>query len=125
MKEFKIFRCQLCGNVVVKLADSGVNVFCCGQPMTQIKPNTQDAATEKHVPVVEINNKTVFVKVGEIAHPMLAEHYISHIILLTSGGVQIRELAPNMLPQAEFAVQDDEKVIKAYSLCNLHGLWSN
>ena len=125
MKEFKLFRCHRCGNIIVKLADSGVEVFCCGEQMAQIKPNTQDAAAEKHVPVVEFKNKGVFVKVGEIAHPMLAEHYISHIILLTSGGAQIRELSPNMLPQAEFVLQDDEKVLKAYSLCNLHGLWSN
>lgn len=125
MKQLKIFKCEICGNIVVKLVDSGINVFCCGQPMTEIKPNTQDAATEKHVPVVNGSGQEVIVKVGEVAHPMAKEHFISHIILLTSGGVQIRELAPNMLPQAEFAVQDDEKVIKAYSLCNLHGLWSN
>lgn len=125
MKQLKIFKCEICGNIVVKLVDSGIKVFCCGQPMTEIKPNTQDAATEKHVPVVNGSGQEVIVKVGEVAHPMTKEHFISHIILLTSAGVQVRELSAEMLPEARFVLQTGEKVEKAYSLCNLHGLWSN
>ena len=31
--ELKFYRCPICGNIVVKLENSGVPVVCCGKPM--------------------------------------------------------------------------------------------
>lgn len=123
MKKLVIYKCEVCGNIVVKLVDSGVPVFCCGQPMTEIKPNTVDAASEKHKPVVKVNSNEVIITVGEVEHPMLDNHYISMIILEKDKGFSVKYLYPNEKPTATFNLAKNEKVISVYSYCNLHGLW--
>ena len=88
MKEVKFYRCNHCGNIIEKIVDSGVSVICCGEEMTELVPNTTDAATEKHVPVVAVEGSKVTVQVGSVAHPMTEEHYIQWICLVTSKGIQ-------------------------------------
>lgn len=53
---------------------------------------------------------------------MLDVHYIEWIILETDRGFFKIELKPGQEPKATFTIED-EKVIAAYELCNLHGLW--
>ena len=73
----KFYKCETCGNVVIKLVDVGVPVVCCGKKMEELVPNTVDASNEKHVPVVTwIDNNTIKVEVGSVAHPMEAGHHI-------------------------------------------------
>lgn len=117
------YRCEHCGNIIMKLNDSGVPVVCCGQPMKELVPGATDGALEKHVPVVEINGNTVKVKVGEAEHPMLEEHFIQFIVLETTAGFQVKYLKPGQKPEAAFALADGEKAVAAYEYCNLHGLW--
>lgn len=124
MKKLVFYKCNVCGNVVVKLVDKGVPLFCCGQMMHEINVNSTDAAVEKHLPVVEQNGSALFVKVGEVEHPMTAEHYISHIIVLTDKGYYVRGLTPNDKPEVACTLAADEKLEKVYSICNLHGIWS-
>ena len=50
----KIFKCEVCGNVIEKIIDKGVPVMCCGKPMVELTANTTDGAMENHVPVAEI-----------------------------------------------------------------------
>ena len=121
----KFFKCQICGNIITKIEDSGVNVFCCGQKMEELIANTTDAAQEKHVPIVKTNGNEVAINVGSVAHPMSEEHNISFIVLETSLGVQIKNLAPNSLPAVNFLLADKEKIEAVYAYCNLHGLWKN
>ena len=40
----KFLRCEICGNLVGMIEDRGPTVVCCGQPMTELKANTADAA---------------------------------------------------------------------------------
>ena len=119
----KIYRCELCGNIVVKLVDSGAPLSCCGQTMTELVPNKTDAALEKHVPVVAVDGAKVTVSVGEVAHPMIETHYIQFILLETKKGFQMVSLKPGDEPKAEFAVADGDAAVAAYEFCNLHGLW--
>ena len=119
----KYYICKHCGNIVTKLEDSGVPVVCCGSPMTELVPNTTDAATEKHVPVVEVTEGLVTVTVGSVEHPMTAEHNIPWIALETEKGVQIRHLAPEEAPKATFLLGEGETIVRVLAYCNLHGLW--
>ena len=123
MKEIKFYLCKHCGNLAEMVVDGGVNPICCGEKMTQLLPNTVDAAMEKHVPVIHVNGDTVTVNVGGVAHPMLPEHYIEWIILETNLGRQRKQLNPGQAPQAVFALVEGEEVVAAYEWCNLHGLW--
>lgn len=121
--ELKFFKCEHCGNIIEMVEDKGVPVVCCGQRMTELVAGTSDGAREKHVPVYEVNGNTVHVKVGEVAHPMIPEHYIEWIALQTKNGVQRKELKPSEKPEANFALCDGDEVVAVYAYCNLHGLW--
>lgn len=118
----KFYICEHCGNIVTKIEDKRVPLFCCGQKMTELVPGTVDASLEKHVPVVEIDGNTVNVKVGSVTHPMIEEHYIQWICLETDKGTQIKYLKAGEAPEATF-VLTDEKPVAVYEYCNLHGLW--
>ena len=58
-----------------------------------------------------------------VEHPQTEEHHISFILLETNMGIQSRTLAHNGKPEATFLLQDGEKAIAVYEMCNLHGLW--
>ena len=69
----KFYKCEMCGNVVVKLVDSKVPVVCCGKPMVELKPNTVDASNEKHVPVVtRLDNNTIKVDLKDKPEAVIA-----------------------------------------------------
>ena len=121
--EQNFYYCKHCGNIVVKVKDSGAPLICCGKKMEVLNPNINDGAKEKHVPVYEVKDNIVHVKVGEVAHPMIPEHYIEWIVLQTKNGVQRKELNPGDKPEACFALCDGDEVEAVYAYCNLHGLW--
>lgn len=124
----QIFRCQVCGNVVELVNVGGGQLVCCGQPMDRLEPNTEDAASEKHVPVIDVGVDKILVKIGSEPHPMDEKHYIQWIELLLGGNVVRIFLQPGNAPQAEFEIKTLEKSkiqypILARAYCNLHGLW--
>lgn len=121
--EEKYYICEHCGNIIAMVKNSGVPVMCCGQKMTEIIPGTIDAAVEKHIPVYEVKDRKVYVKVGSVEHPMLPEHYIEWISLQTKSGNQRKILNPNDKPEVCFAICEGDEVEAVYAYCNLHGLW--
>lgn len=119
----KFYKCNHCGNVIVKQVDSGVPVVCCGQKMEELVANTVDASQEKHVPVVtKIDDCKIKVQVGSVEHPMVEEHHIAFIYVETeNGGMRISLKVPEK-PEAVFCTCND-KPVAVYEYCNLHGLW--
>ena len=125
MAKQRFYKCSHCGNIIAFVKDMNVPVICCGEKMQEIIPGTSDGAAEKHVPVISENGNIITVKIGEIDHPMTEEHYIEWISIETEQGNQRKELAPEMIPQAEFSLVDSDKVRAAYAYCNIHGLWKS
>ncbi|MBR4944760.1 MAG: desulfoferrodoxin [Peptococcaceae bacterium] len=121
--EQKFFICEHCGNIVAMVKASGVPVVCCGQPMKELVPGTTDAAAEKHVPAYSVEGNVVKVKVGEVAHPMIPEHFIEWVSLQTKQGNQRKVLVPESAPEVSFLIDADDEVEAVYAYCNLHGLW--
>lgn len=119
----KLFKCMHCGNIVEKIDDKGVPIVCCGEKMTELVPNTTEGAFEKHIPVIEVSDSVVTVKVGEVEHPMMEAHHIAFIILETNMGTQRKFLDVAGKPEAKFVLAEGEKVVAAYEYCNLHGFW--
>lgn len=116
----QVYKCELCGNIVMVIHGGAGNLVCCGQNMVQMTENTVDAAKEKHVPVVEKVDGGFKVKVGSIAHPMEEKHYIEWIEVWDGQQAHIHPLKPGDTPEAIFNVKE---VVKAREYCNLHGLW--
>lgn len=121
--KMEFYRCEICGNIIVYVKNSGVKVVCCGKPMTAIVPHTIDLGAEKHVPVIEQKGNEVKVKIGSTEHPMSNEHYIEWIFLQTKQGNQRKQLKPTDKPEVCFSLCNKDKVEAAYEYCNIHGLW--
>lgn len=119
----KVYECKKCGNIIIFLEDSGVTPMCCGDMMTEIIPSTTDGAMEKHVPIYNRKANEVTVMVGELAHPMLDEHYIKWIVLETDKGIYIHYLKPGQEPMSKFCLCENEKILNVYEYCNIHSLW--
>ena len=119
----KFVKCEVCGKIVAVVKDSACPTKCCGEPMKELVPNTQDGAREKHLPVYKVEGNVVHVVVGEVEHPMLDNHYIEWIILETNKGNQRKQLKPGEKPAADFALLPGEEVVAVYEYCNLHGLY--
>ena len=121
--EMKFYRCVKCGAIATFIGRGCDSISCCGEQMEELIPGSTDAAKEKHVPVIEVSGSTVNVKVGEVPHPMLPEHYIGWIALQTGQGVQIKKLKAGDEPKASFALAEGDTCDAALAYCNLHGLW--
>ncbi|MGI6681185.1 MAG: desulfoferrodoxin [Bdellovibrionota bacterium] len=129
-KQFEVYKCEICGNIVEVLEEAGGELYCCGEPMELKAPKSADEGLEKHVPVIETleksdcdSGKRRLIKVGDIAHPMELKHYINWIeVIKPSKKIARKNLNPNQEPSMEFKIEEDgEYTVRAY--CNLHGLW--
>lgn len=119
-KRTEVYECSVCGNMVEVVHAAGGTLSCCGKPMVLQSENTTDAAQEKHVPVIGKGGGGVKVKVGSVAHPMEAEHWIEWIEVLQGDKVYREYLNPGDAPEAVFPVSGD---VTAREYCNMHGLW--
>ena len=120
----KFYKCPVCGKIIAIVETKpGIPTMCCGRPMEELEANTQDGAHEKHLPVYEVKDNIVHVKVGEVEHPMLEAHSIKWIALETNKGNQRKTLNPGEKPEACFALLEGEEVVAVYEYCNLHGLY--
>jgi superoxide reductase len=120
-KKLQVYKCAACGNIVEVLHGGGGELVCCGKPMENLAAKTTDEGKEKHVPVIEKIGGGIKVKVGSIAHPMEAEHYIEWIEVIADGKAYRQFLNPGDAPEAEFAVEAGQ--ITAREHCNKHGMW--
>ena len=122
LEKKKVYKCDVCDNLVEGLWNGKPSVTCCGQPMTRLEPNTVDASEEKHVPVIERDGNRVTVKVGVEPHPMTGEHYILFIEVLAGDKVYRHDFKEgDQKAEAVFLIEETD--IKARAHCNLRGLW--
>lgn len=111
------YKCQECGTVVYVLSGDGSKL-----PLKNLVANSIDASKEKHVPFVTVEENKIKVQVGEVLHPMLAEHYIEWIAAEGDDGMKISYLKPGEVPEATFCNKNNW-IKRVYAYCNLHGLW--
>ncbi len=120
-KRLEVYKCDICGNIVEVLNGQAGDLVCCGQNMKLLNEGEIDAATEKHVPVIETTPEGVKVAVGSVEHPMIQEHYIEWIEVTADNKVYRKYLNPGEKPEATFCIKADNITAREY--CNLHGLW--
>ena len=98
------------------------HIKCCGRDMEPLNANTTDAATEKHVPVYEIDGMEIVVRVGEVEHPMDEDHYISWIAQVSENRTTRIRLKPGDKPEVRLPYIPGSSL---YAYCNKHYLWKN
>ena len=119
----EVYKCDVCGNIVMAIHEGAGDLVCCGQDMVLMAENTVDAAVEKHVPVWTRDGDKLTVKVGDVAHPMEEKHYIEWIEVQIGETVLTRMLKPGEAPEAEFCLCGMSGDITVREYCNIHGLW--
>ena len=120
-KELVLKKCEKCGAVIKVIEDckcDNCGIRCCEEQMKVIKPNSVDAAFEKHVPTYEIVEDEIFVKVN---HVMEKEHFIEWIALVNEKDIYKVKLLPEQSAECKFKYIKGSKL---YAYCNKHGLWS-
>lgn len=139
----KTFVCKVCGHIEFDTVPDNCPV--CGVPKSNFedkpdiihKPGEQTNYTEpekKHIPKIIVVKTCglipqgctdTHVKVGEIEHPMLKEHYITFIdFYLDKKYLSRVYLTPDKLhPAAALHIKADSGIISAVEHCNLHGYW--
>lgn len=122
-ERLQVYKCEKCGNIVEVVHAAGGTLVCCGQDMRLLKAGETDAATEKHVPVIEKANGGTKVTVGSVDHPMQDDHSIEWIEIMIDGKAYRQFLNPGEKPEAFFNVESDNITAREY--CNLHGLWKS
>lgn len=122
MKKTKFYICPHCRNTVEMIYDTDIKLFCCGDQMEELLPNTVEASGEKHIPTVTLQGDVVEVNVGSVDHPMETVHWIEWVQLVTEKGSQRKYLKPGEAPNVRFRLEED-KAVAVYAYCNLHGLW--
>ena len=121
-KQFEIYKCDICGNIIEVLFDGAGELVCCEEPMELLEEKTQDEGNEKHVPVFEkTNSDELLVKVGAEPHPMEEKHSIKMIEVFTEDGILRKYLDFHEKP--EFLIKLNQEVKHAREYCNIHGLW--
>ena len=96
--------------------------MCCGRNMENVIANSTDASFEKHVPAAEVADGTLSIKVGEVAHPMEAEHHIEWIFVEGETSGCLYRLEVGAEPEIAVPVSCG-KLVAAYAYCNIHDLF--
>ena len=122
MNKTKFYICAHCRNIVEMVYDTDIKLFCCGDEMQELVPNTVEASGEKHIPAVTVKDGLVEVNVGSVNHPMESVHWIEWVQLVTDKGSQRKYLKPGEAPNVKFLLSG-ENPLAVYAYCNLHGLW--
>ena len=121
----ELYKCNICGQMIMVVVNGDGTLVCCNQPMTLIQEKQgQDEGKEKHVPVVVKTEKGTQVKVGSVPHPMVEDHFIECIQVIGDTFTQTHNLKPGDAPEKEFCVPCNE-VKKVRIFCNKHGFWNN
>ncbi len=119
----KFFKAQDSDKVVMVLEGDVTSLECDGKKMVELIPDSVEAAKEKHIPDVTIEeNGRVKVQVGSTLHPMLEAHYIGFVAAVNKDSAVIKYLKPGDEPVVHFCPKHG-KFTDIYAWCNIHGLW--
>lgn len=127
MERLDLYKCEICGNMVQLILTGEGELVCCGQPMKKLEARTnEEAMMEKHVPVYsKRDDGCEEIRVGEVLHPMLPEHYIMFIqrISKDKNHAQLQFLHPGEEPKMLFNEKFENETAREY--CSIHGLWQS
>ncbi|MFH1380222.1 MAG: desulfoferrodoxin family protein [bacterium] len=137
------FVCKMCGYVAIN-GRAPEKCPVCGAPKTAFDKKSDALKTDqektekgesekKHIPAITVVKKCgliegcvdVHVRVGEILHPMLKEHFIGSIdFYINKEFISRVTLNPEVLnPAAALHLKVQKGTVSAIEHCNLHGAW--
>ena len=121
----KFYRCNTCGNLLLVMIDPNVRPTCCGADMEILDHIHGPEGSEKHAPIIELNQNDTEVQVGLQLHVMEPEHRIEWVALTDGERVEIQRLGLKTPPVVKFSKMSNDGKVRAYAFCNIHGLWQS
>ena len=112
MKKLNFYVCPECGNVITAMTEAGIS--CCGKKLKALEP--VKAAEGEKLSVENIENDYYI----SSDHPMLKEHYISFVALLTGDTLTLKKQYPEWDLQVRIPGRTHGKLIW---YCTEHGLF--
>ena len=112
MKKLNFYVCPECGNVITAMTDAGIS--CCGKKLKALEPVK---AAEEDKLSVEIIENDYYISSN---HPMVKEHYISFVALLTGDTLIMKKQYPEWDLQVRIPGRTHGKLIW---YCTEHGLF--
>ena len=119
----KFYICPETQTVVEVVAGQPAPLTIDGKPMEELVPNSTDAAVEKNMPVLSVENGVLKVSVGEVEHPTIEKHWIPFVAVKAGDLVLRRSINATEKPVAEFPLGSYKGEVEVYAWCNLHGIW--
>lgn len=142
----KGYVCKVCKYISIN-GSAPDNCPVCGAPKTAFEEKDEAAKTakdinslndseKKHIPMVTIVKQCglipegcvdAHVRIGQVQHPMQAEHYIIHIDFYINNEFAARtHLTPiGVNPAVGLHFKPVNGKLTVIELCNLHGAWAN
>lgn len=117
----KIFMCNKCGNVIALVEGNEKLVKCCGENLSEVLVSSGEGEV-KHKPVMQIEDEQVYIRIGEIEHPMDEDHYIKWILVVSDKSSRMFKLNPGDAPEC---VVPYESGMQVFAYCNKHSLWKS
>lgn len=120
-KQFEVYKCAHCGNIVEVVHGGGASLVCCGEKMKLLAEGTSDGSEGKARSRAGKDRHRLKVSVGSVAHPMEEAHYIEWIELLADGRSYKKYLNPGEKPEAEFCIDAAHVTAREYAICMVSG----
>ena len=134
-----IFICNVCGHLEFETKAGGCPV-CASTEFTQNDKVLEESLEKskegavKHIPLVKINKDCsiipeepcldIIVRIGEVLHPMTAEHFIRFIDCYIDNKYVTRVLlTPGVYPSAVIHLKESGSKVTIVENCSLHGYW--
>jgi transcriptional regulator with XRE-family HTH domain len=113
MLRSKFYVCPICGNVIHTMGEAAIH--CHG---IQLMPLEAEETDEHHMIFIERVEDEYYVRID---HSMTKQHYISFVVAVSSGDMQMVKLYPEGNAEARFKIR---RVKRLFFYCNRDGLFS-
>lgn len=113
MARSRFYVCPICGNVVHAMGEGSFS--CCG---SQLLPQEAETPDDAHAFAIERIEDDWYVTLD---HPMTKQHFISFAAYVTTDGLHLKKLYPEMQAQTRFHITGPGTI---YLFCNRHGLFA-
>ena len=105
---------------IALIAGLFVFIFMPMQAARKLTKISFDKLTYDFGTIYEKDGNEIIVRVGEVEHPMVEEHYIMWIAQVSDNQTTRIRLEPNQKPEVRFKYIPNSTI---YAYCNKHGLW--
>lgn len=120
-REFHLFRCNICTQLIEVINQNAGQLVCCDEPMELLKENLANTENKHYAHIEELDEQRKLIKFN---HEMTEAHYIEFVEVISLDGryLKRKHYLPNDILELELKCNCTEGFyIRLY--CNRDGVW--